>query len=127
MSNTATLEMTLTPVMEKQMLEAFRFIEDEIQSGDRKVLPDGRIYYKVTIEDQLKAQKCVRLGSIIEIVTKRHQEIEDLVKLDKHIDELNESVGLKTETIREIKAKISSRMAQCEISIRDHSKLLNDE
>lgn len=127
MNNPVILEMTLTPVMEKQMLQAFQFMEDEIQSGHREVLPDGRIYYRITVEDQDKAKKAIRTTSLIRIIAKRHDEINDLLWLDNRIDELNECVGLKPETIKEIKTKISSRMAQIEISIRDHSKHLNDE
>lgn len=37
---------------------------------------------------------------------------------------LKELVGLSDSTMFELQAKISSKIAECDISIRDHSKLL---
>jgi len=37
---------------------------------------------------------------------------------------LNEVVGLSESTMKELQTKISSKIAQCDISIRDHQKLL---
>jgi hypothetical protein len=37
---------------------------------------------------------------------------------------LNELVGLSESTMKELQTKISSKIAQCDISIRDHQKLL---
>lgn len=49
-----------------------------------------------------------------------------LDSLWSHILELERVVGLSKATKEEIKAKISSRIAQCDISIRDHKKLINE-
>ena len=49
---------------------------------------------------------------------------ENMQRLWQHILELDESVGLETATYKELKAKISSKVAQCDISIQDHEKLL---
>ena len=40
---------------------------------------------------------------------------------------LNELMGLSESTMSELKAKISSRIAQCEKSIQDHEKHLKNE
>ena len=40
---------------------------------------------------------------------------------------LNEFMGLSESTISELKAKISSSIAQCEKSIQDHEKHLKNE
>jgi len=45
-------------------------------------------------------------------------------RLWEKIVELDESVGLTESTKREFQAKISSKIAGCDISIRDHTKLL---
>lgn len=37
---------------------------------------------------------------------------------------LNELVGLSESTMKELQAKISSKIAECDRSIRDHSRLL---
>jgi len=39
---------------------------------------------------------------------------------------LNETVGLSESTMKELQAKISSKIAQCDRSIQDHKKLLSD-
>ena len=38
---------------------------------------------------------------------------------------LNEVVGLSESTMKELQAKISSKIAQCDRSIQDHQKLLS--
>ena len=38
---------------------------------------------------------------------------------------LKETVGLSENTMKELQAKISSKIAQCDISIRDYEKLLS--
>ena len=38
---------------------------------------------------------------------------------------LNETVGLSESTMKELQAKISSKIAQCDRSIQDHQKLLS--
>ena len=38
---------------------------------------------------------------------------------------LKETVGLSESTMRELQAKISSKIAQCDRSIQDHQKLLS--
>jgi len=43
----------------------------------------------------------------------------------ENISRLHSDVRLKQTTLDELQAKISSKIAQCEISIRDHEKLLN--
>ena len=45
-------------------------------------------------------------------------------RLWQHIVELDETVGLETSTYKELQAKISSKVAQCDKSIQDHEKLL---
>lgn len=54
------------------------------------------------------------------IIRERKHKIEDMEHLDRYIENLNNNVGLTELTYKEIKAKISSVIAQCEISIRDH-------
>lgn len=55
------------------------------------------------------------------LIAERHQEIEQLNKLWVYIKNLDETVGLKMETFKELQSKISSRINFCERSIRDHS------
>lgn len=57
-------------------------------------------------------------------ITVRKRELERLRVLWTYVEELHVTVGLMPETFADIRAKVSSRMAQCEISIRDHEKLL---
>lgn len=47
----------------------------------------------------------------------------NMLKLWEHINELNLNVGLSKSTMDELQAKISSKIAQCEISIQEHEKL----
>jgi ferritin len=54
------------------------------------------------------------------LIKERKEEIDKMRALWKYVTDLDESVGLKPSTICEIKAKISSRIAFCERSIRDH-------
>lgn len=56
------------------------------------------------------------------LLKERQAEIQRLNALWEHVEQLNESVGLSKNTMDEIKAKVSSKIAQCEISIRDNSK-----
>ena len=49
---------------------------------------------------------------------------ENYQRLWQHIVELDETVGLETSTYKELQAKISSKVAQCDKSIQDHEKLL---
>lgn len=41
------------------------------------------------------------------------------------INELNQNVNLSKSTMDELQTKISSKIAQCDRSIRDHEKLLS--
>lgn len=50
----------------------------------------------------------------------------NLHELWNSINHLNITIGLSTSTMDELQAKISSKIAQCEISIRDHEKLLSE-
>ena len=50
---------------------------------------------------------------------------ESYQKLWQHIVELDETAGLETSTYKELQAKISSKIAQCDRSILDHEKLLS--
>ncbi len=56
------------------------------------------------------------------LIAERKIEIERLRKLWEQIKELNINFGLSQSTLDEIQAKISSRLAFCERSIRDNSK-----
>lgn len=49
----AYLEMTITKVME---VEFKKILEMEMLQGERKELRDGRVYYKVEIHDEFKAE-----------------------------------------------------------------------
>lgn len=49
----------------------------------------------------------------------------NLRSLWNYIVNLNETVGLTENTMNELQAKISSKIAQCERSIIDHEKLLS--
>jgi len=55
----------------------------------------------------------------------RKAEKQRLIDLWNQVERLNKDVGLKQSTLDELQDKISSKIAQCEISIRDHEKLLN--
>jgi hypothetical protein len=48
-------------------------------------------------------------------------------RLWERINELNLNVGLSKNTMDELQAKISSKIAQCERSIQDHEKLCKTE
>lgn len=52
----ALLEMTITKVMEAEFKGPPIFLEVEMLQGVRNELPDGRIYYKVKIYDEFKAE-----------------------------------------------------------------------
>jgi hypothetical protein len=41
-----------------------------------------------------------------------------------YVEKLNKDVGLSDATIEELKAKISSKIAQCDRFIKDYTKLL---
>jgi len=41
-----------------------------------------------------------------------------------YLEKLNKEVGFSDTTYKELQAKISSKIAQCDRSIRDHTKLL---
>ena len=56
------------------------------------------------------------------LLQERLAEINNMRSLWKHVQELDETVGLKVDTISELQAKISSRIALCERSIIDNSK-----
>lgn len=53
------------------------------------------------------------------IIEERLKEIDKLNSLWEYVQELNSIVGLKAETMFELQVKISSRIAQCAISIRN--------
>jgi len=57
-------------------------------------------------------------------IDKKQKERDKWLWLWNRIEELNTDVGLKEETYKELQAKLSSKVAQCEISIRDHKALL---
>ena len=42
----------------------------------------------------------------------------------QYIEKLNAEVGLSESTMKDVMAKISSKINQCDRSIRDHSRLL---
>lgn len=50
------LEMTITKVMEAEFKGPPMFLELEMLQGESKNLPDGRIYYKIEIHDEFKAE-----------------------------------------------------------------------
>lgn len=49
----ALLEMTITKVIEEEFK---KLLEIEMLQGIKNILPDGRIYYKVKIYDEFKAE-----------------------------------------------------------------------
>lgn len=57
-------------------------------------------------------------------IDKKQKERDKWLWLWNRIEELNSDIGLKKETYEELQAKLSSKVAQCEISIRDHKALL---
>ena len=63
--------------------------------------------------------------SIKEHIENKESELQQMTYLWKSILELNDTHGLSNDTFKEVQAKISSRIAQIEISIRDHKKLLS--
>lgn len=54
----------------------------------------------------------------------RQEELERLVDFWNKFNELNNNQPLKKETYQDVQAKVSSRMAYLERSIRDHENLL---
>ena len=56
-----------------------------------------------------------------ELIEERKQEMEKLRWLWNHVQELNINHGLSQKTLDEISAKVSSRLAFCERSIKDHT------
>lgn len=57
-------------------------------------------------------------------INKRQKERDKWLCIWEAIEELNTDSKLKEETYRELQARLSSKVAQCEISIRDHKALL---
>ena len=53
-SEPATLEMELTPEMEKCLKGEPFFLEIEMLQGEKQDLPDGRVRYTLIIQDQFK-------------------------------------------------------------------------
>lgn len=60
--------------------------------------------------------------NIEQLIEKRKKEIKELNKFRSHMQVLKENVGLTDETINEMQFKISCRISQCEINIRDYKK-----
>lgn len=63
-------------------------------------------------------------GKIHEIELHISKKQKEKYRLTVLLDDILFLDGLKDETISEIKAVISGKIAQCDISIRDHKKLL---
>lgn len=57
-------------------------------------------------------------------ICQRESERDDSIKLELYLEDLCQSVGLSEPTKSELKAKISSRMAFIDRSIRDHEVLV---
>ena len=63
---------------------------------------------------------------IIKHIECRKSEKEHLYIGLKLLNSLHQQLPFKEKTWGEIQSKFSSAIAQCDISIRDHEKLLND-
>lgn len=61
---------------------------------------------------------------IIDHISKREKERKTHLLVSKYIEKLHVETAFSDKTYYEINARISSKVAQCEISIRDHQKLL---
>ena len=57
-------------------------------------------------------------------IEKKRKERDQLLWTWNRVEELNEEVGLSEETYKELQAKISSKIAQCDRSIQDHKRLV---
>lgn len=57
-------------------------------------------------------------------IDKKRKERDKLLWTWNRVEELNRDVGLSEETYKEIQTKISSKIAQCDRSIKDHKRLL---
>jgi len=62
--------------------------------------------------------------AIISHIAEKEAELKRHQQFAKHVEELHATHCLKEETMKEIRAKVSSAIAACEISIRDHQQLL---
>ena len=56
-------------------------------------------------------------------IEKKLKERDQLLWTWNRVEELNTEVGLSEETYKELQAKISSKIAQCDKSIQDHKRL----
>tara|TARA_R110002074_G_scaffold351581_1_gene522737 strand:- start:283 stop:489 length:207 start_codon:yes stop_codon:yes gene_type:complete len=56
-------------------------------------------------------------------IEKKLKERDQLLWTWNRVEELNKEVGLSEETYKELQAKISSKIAQCDKSIQDHKRL----
>lgn len=70
MKKGATLKMTITPEIEKQFKSYPYFLEIEMMQGDRKVLKDGRIKYRIEIDDEEKADLMKEF--VLKMISKSH-------------------------------------------------------
>ena len=57
---------------------------------------------------------------IEQIIENRKQEIVDMNKFLSYLKILKSSVGLSDETINELQLKITARISQCEICVREY-------
>ena len=57
-------------------------------------------------------------------IEKKRKERDQLLWTWNRVEELNTDVGLSEETYKELQAKISSKIAQCDRSIQDHKRSL---
>ena len=57
-------------------------------------------------------------------IENKRKEREQLLWTWNRVEEINNDIGLSKETYKEMQAKISSRIAQCDRSIQDHKRLI---
>ena len=62
---------------------------------------------------------------IHEIIKNTRIEKDKLTAFWDLVLKINKETGLTENTLRELKTKISSRIAECDITIRDHQKIIN--
>ena len=63
-------------------------------------------------------------SDILKHIEKRKNERKLHLMCWEYIEKLNADVGLSDSTMKELQAKVSSKIAMCDRSIQDHERLL---
>ena len=94
--------------------DAAKELYDKVQDNARRIIARRKEQEKP--DDEWSSKK---------LLAERQSEIAKLNALWQYVQELNITIGLKPETLTEIKTVISSRLAQCEKTIQSITKPIN--